>query len=72
MGRLHGALMFALATRNPAIPPKLMKENVGKRNKHNGSKLSLRMQASTKQMNPVAINQLTYNILIRYLNLCEY
>lgn len=72
MGRLHGALMFALATQNPAILPKLTKGNVGKRNKHYDSKLSLRMQASTKQMTPMAINQLAYNILSRSLNLCEY
>lgn len=54
MGRLHGALMFALATRNPAIHPKLTKGDIGKRNKHNDNKLSLRMQASTKQMTSMA------------------
>lgn len=53
MGRLHGALAFALATRNPAILPKLTKGNVGKRNKHNDSKLSLRMQETNKQMAPM-------------------
>lgn len=54
MGRLHGASTFALATQNPAILPKLTKGNVGKRNKHNDSNLSLRMHESIKQMTPMA------------------